>query len=180
MENKDLLKLIQKYGSIAGIIFIAVLARLIPHLPNIAPIAGLALFSGAHLSKKQAIIIAISAMFLSDIFLGFHKTMPFVYASFIAIIFIGSFLKNHNKGKYILGATLLSSILFFIVTNFGVWLVEDIYTKNISGLYQSYFMALPFFRNTIIGDLFYTFSFFYGYRMLEYLLHKERFVKLEF
>lgn len=179
MENRDLLK-IKKYASIVGIVILAIIARLIPHLPNMAPIAALALFSGAHLSKKFAVVIAISAMFLSDIFLGFHKTIPFVYGSFIAIIFIGSFLKNHQKGKYILGATLLSSILFFIVTNFGVWLVEDLYTKNISGLYQAYFMALPFFRNTLLGDLSYTFSFFYGYKVLEYLLHRERFVKLEF
>ena len=91
--------------------------------------------------------------------------MPFVYLSFIIIALIGGLIKT-NKWQSLLKASLVSSVLFFMITNFGVWATGTMYQKNISGLTQSYIMGLPFFRNTIISDLFYSFSFFYGYRFL--------------
>ncbi|EKE13754.1 MAG: hypothetical protein ACD_12C00836G0001 [uncultured bacterium] len=160
--KKNNLKSIFTYGSI---ILLAVVARLIPHAPNFAPIGGLALFSGANFKNKIALLIPLTAMFLSDIFLGFHKTIPYVYLSFIIIALIGGLIKN-NKWQSILKASLLSSVLFFLITNFGVWATGSMYQKNLSGLTQSYVMGLPFFRNTILSDLFYSFSFFYGYRFL--------------
>lgn len=158
--------------SYTAIIFLAVVARLIPHAPNFAPIGGLALFSGFHFKKKIALIIPLSAMFVSDIFLGFHKTIPYVYVSFIIIALIGGLIKN-NKWKSLALASLTSSILFFLVTNFGVWATGTMYQNNLSGLIQSYVMGLPFFRNTIISDLFYSFSFFYGYKFLSNFVFKK-------
>ncbi len=174
METRDILKQLKTNIGIFGIVAMAVLLRLIPHPPNMAPIAGLALFSGAHLSKKQAISISLLAMLVSDIFLGFHTTIPFVYGSFIATVFIGSLLKNNQKGTYILSASLASSLLFYIVTNFGVWLTSDMYAKTSNGLLQTYVLAMPFFRNTILGDLVYTFSFFYGYIIIERFVLKHK------
>ncbi len=156
---------IQKLISYTAIILVAIVARVIPHPPNFAPIGGLALFSGSHFKKKIALLIPITAMFLSDIFLGFHKTILFVYLSFIIIALIGGLIKT-NKWQSLLKASLVSSILFFLITNFGVWATGSMYQKNINGLTQSYVMGLPFFRNTLISDLFYSFSFFYGYRFL--------------
>ena len=158
--------------SIFAIILLAVVTRLIPHAPNFAPIGGLALFSGANFKNKTALLIPLSAMFISDIFLGFHKTMPFVYLSFIIIALIGGLIKT-NKWKSLLKASLISSVLFFLITNFGVWATGSMYQKNLSGLIQSYVMGLPFFRNTIISDLFYSFSFFYGYRFLSNFVFKK-------
>lgn len=158
--------------SIFAVIILAVVARLIPHSPNFAPIGGLALFSGANFKKKSALLVPLLAMFISDIFLGFHKTIPFVYVSFIIIAMIGSLIKN-NKWQSILGASLISSVLFFLITNFGVWATGSMYQKNLSGLIQSYVMGIPFFRNTIISDLFYSFTFFYGYRFLSVLIFKK-------
>ncbi|VVA43290.1 conserved membrane hypothetical protein [Candidatus Roizmanbacteria bacterium] len=152
-------------GSYLLIILLAVVARLIPHAPNFAPIGGLALFSGSHFKKKIALLIPLAAMFLSDIFLGFHKTIPYVYVSFIIITLIGGLIKN-NKWQSLALASLISSFLFFLITNFGVWASFDMYPKTIDGLIQSYAMGIPFFRNTILSDLFYSFSFFYGYRFL--------------
>ncbi|MEK7177985.1 MAG: DUF6580 family putative transport protein [Patescibacteria group bacterium] len=151
--------------SIFAVILLAVVARLIPHAPNFAPIGGLALFSGANFKNKIALLIPLTAMFVSDIFLGFHKTIPYVYGSFIIIALIGGLIKN-NKWQSIFVASLVSSVLFFLITNFGVWATGTMYQKNLSGLTQSYIMGLPFFRNTILSDLFYSFSFFYGYRFL--------------
>lgn len=176
MEVRKLLNIARKHIGMIGIIAIVVILRLLPHPPNVAPIGGLALFSGAHLSKKSAIIISLLVMFISDLFLGFHNTMPFVYGSFIAIVFIGSLLRKNQKPIFILKASLAASFLFFIVTNFGVWLVGNMYPKTLSGLVNAYILALPFFRNTIIGDFVYTFSFFYGYRLIENIAYKPDFV----
>lgn len=162
----------KSWFSIFAIILLAVVARLIPHAPNFAPIGGLALFSGSNFKNKIALLIPLSAMFISDIFLGFHKTVPFVYVSFIIIALIGNLIKN-NKWQSLLKASLISSVLFFLITNFGVWATGSMYVKNLNGLMQSYVMGLPFFRNTIISDLFYSFSFFYGYRFLSNFILKK-------
>jgi len=156
---------IQTLISYIVIILLAIVARVIPHAPNFAPIGGLALFSGSHFKKKIALIIPLTAMFVSDIFLGFHKTVPYVYVSFIIISLIGGLIKN-NKWQSVALASLVSSVLFFLITNFGVWATGTMYVKNLDGLLQSYAMGLPFFRNTVLSDLFYSFSFFYGYRFL--------------
>ena len=169
---------IQKLISYTAIILVAIVARVIPHAPNFAPIGGLALFSGSHFKKKIALVIPLTAMFVSDIFLGFHKTVPYVYVSFIIIALIGSLIKN-NKWQSLLLASLTSSVLFFLITNFGVWATRSMsYQKNLNGLMQSYAMGLPFFRNTIISDLFYSFSFFYGYRFLSNFVFKKLLAKL--
>ncbi len=174
MEDRKVLKQVNKVykvfkvhkvASYLAIILLAIIARLIPHPPNFAPIGGLALFSGSHFKKKIALLISLAAMFISDIFLGFHKTIPYVYVSFIIIALIGGLIKN-NKWQSLLKASLFSSVLFFLITNFGVWMTGSMYQKNLSGLMQSYAFGIPFFRNTLISDLFYTFSFFYGYKFL--------------
>ena len=163
--------------SIFTIVILAVVTRLIPHAPNFAPIGGLALFSGSHFKKKIALAIPLIAMFLSDIFLGFHKTIPYVFLSFIIIALIGGLIKS-NKWQSLLSASLISSVLFFLITNFGVWANGSMYQKNLNGLMQSYAFGIPFFRNTLISDLFYTFSFFYGYRFLSNFVFKKLLSKL--
>ena len=163
---------VRKVSSYLAIILLAVIARLIPHAPNFAPIGGLALFSGSHFKKKIALLIPITTMFVSDIFLGFHKTIPYVYVSFLIIALIGRLIKN-SKWQSLALASLVSSVLFFLITNFGVWATGSMYVKNLNGLMQSYAMGIPFFRNTIISDLFYSFSFFYGYRFLSNFVFKK-------
>ena len=146
------------------VITVATFTRLLPHPPNFSPLAAMALFGGVYFSKKYALIIPIIALFVSDIFLGFHSTIPFVYGSFLITGFIGLWLKNHRDFKSIFIGTILSSVLFFLITNYGVWLVGSLYQKNITGLIQSYVMAIPFFRYTFVGDLFYTGIFFGSYQ----------------
>ena len=147
-------------------ITVAAFTRLLPHPPNFSPLAAMALFGGVYFSKKYALVIPLIVLFISDLFLGFHSTIPFVYGSFLITGAIGLWLKKHQDYKSILIGTLLSSVLFFIITNFGVWLVGNLYQKNITGLIQSYIMAIPFFRYTLIGDLFYTGIFFGSYQII--------------
>lgn len=162
---KQLQKL-QPYYIPIFIIIIAAIMRLLPHPPNFAPIGALALFSGAHMGKKSRFILPISAMIISDIFLRFDSTTPFVYASFMLIILLGSWLKNKTTVSRLFATSILSSLLFFFITNFGVWAATDMYTKNLSGLVQSFAMGVPFFRNTCLSDLVFSFSFFYGHRYI--------------
>ncbi|MBI5127282.1 hypothetical protein HZA76_02390 [Candidatus Roizmanbacteria bacterium] len=170
MENRKLLKKIISYGLI---ILLAVFARLIPHSPNFAPIGGLALFSGSKFKKNIALLIPLFAMLISDLFLGFHNTIVYVYVSFIITVLIGRMIKNNNWQSLAL-ASLTSSVLFFLITNFGVWAAAgSMYPKTIDGLWQSYLLGLPFFRNTLLSDFFYTFSFFYSHRFLSNFLLKK-------
>ena len=152
------------------IIVATVILRLLPHLPNFAPITAMALFGGAHLNKRYALEVPMLAMLISDFFLGFHDTMPYVYASFFMVGLLGLWVRDHNNWKNILVASFGSSILFFFVTNFGVWL-SGWYPRTLNGLMESYLMAVPFFRGTLAGDLFYTGVFFGGYELMHsYLL----------
>ncbi|MDP3941170.1 MAG: hypothetical protein Q8Q49_02570 [bacterium] len=150
----------------ALIILVAVALRLLPHPPNVAPIAAMALFGGVYLDKRLAIVLPLTAMLVSDLFLGFHDTMLFVYSSFVLTGFLGIWLRKHKKPGVVLAVSFLSSLLFYIITNFGVWIMGSMYPKTFVGLLESYFFALPFFRNTIVGDLLYTGLFFGGYELL--------------
>lgn len=150
MNNKNIL-------TVLALIAIAFITRFIPHAPNFTAIGAMALFGGAHLKdKKVAFLIPVAALILSDLVLGFHNTMLAVYASFIAIGLIGFTIAGKVNTKNVLFASLASSALFFVVTNFAVWAVSDFYSKDMVGLTTCYVAALPFFTNTILADLFYS------------------------
>ena len=152
--------------------------RLLPHMPNFTPIAAMALFGGVYLNKKYAFFIPLAAMFVSDIFLGFHPAMPYVYGSFILTGIIGFWLKNHKSTKNIICSSLISSILFFLITNFGVW-AGGWYPHNLNGLVESYAMGIPFFKNTVLGDLLYTGVFFGAYELAQLLITRIKFSRVQ-
>lgn len=161
MEAGDILNMNKRtIFDIAFVIVIAALYRTFPHIPNVAPIAALALYSGANLDKRIAVILPLSIMLLSDVIIGFHGTMVFVYGSFLLATLIGFWLRKHQSFTHILAATVGSSLLFFVITNFGVWLEGRMYSPTVEGLIMCYYMALPFFRNTLVGDLGYAGLFF--------------------
>jgi len=149
-------------------ILTAAALRLIPHPPNFTPIGAMALFSGAYLGRKGLAFVApLAAMLLSDAILGFHSGMPFVYASVALIVLIGSLVASRITAMTVVGAALASSVLFFIVTNFGTWLVSGMYPLTGAGLAVCYVAAIPFFQNTAVGDLFYCAVLFGGFALLE-------------
>jgi len=157
---------------LAGIVF-----RLIPHAPNFTPIAAMALFGGTYLNKKYALIIPLAVMLISDYFIGFYNywILISVYGSFLVIGLIGLWLKNHKSVPNVIGASLFGSIIFFLVTNFAVWAVpHSMYAHNLPGLLQSYIMGLPFFRNTLMGDMFYVGLMFGLYEIVLWLTVKRR------
>lgn len=164
--------------AIGVLIAAAAVARLVPHPPNVAPIAAMALFGGAMFANVWlAVLVPIAAMVLSDLVLGLHGTLPFVYASFLLITGIGLWLRQAAGARgripgpaMIGGAAVASSVLFFLVTNFGVWLTAPFYPKTAAGLWAAYTAGLPFFRNTVLGDLFYCAVLFGGFALLERLV----------
>lgn len=145
--------------------------RLLPHPANFTPIGAMALFGGAVLGRKYALVVPLAALFAGDLFLGFYgwKIMSAVYGSFVLVGVLGLFTRRYAEmihesplrgGSRVLGASLLGSILFYLITNWAVWAFGIMYPKTVIGLVQSYAMALPFFRNTIMGDLFFSGVFF--------------------
>jgi len=170
MKNR---KIIQKIGSVfkqyfPGFILImtAVLTRFLPHPPNLTPVGGIALFSGAYLKGLKRFLLPLLIMFISDMALGLHNTILFVYLSFCLITFLGTFLKRKQRVDRIVILALSASLVFFLITNFGVWLVGSYYPKTIDGLLQAYVMGLPFLRNTMLGDLIYTPLLFVSYQLI--------------
>lgn len=149
------------------IIFVAALMRLVPHPANFVPVAAMALFCGAYLPKKYALALPLFVLLISDVFLGSHSTILFVYGSYALIGVLGMRLRNTVHASGVFFTTVSSSLLFYFITNFGVWMTTGMYEKTWDGLLQCYLMALPFLRNTLLGDGFYTALFFGGYYLFK-------------
>lgn len=146
-----------------GIIFATAAARLGPHLPNFSPLAALALFGGAQFDQKRlAFFVPLSTLALSDLVRGSFSGMFAVYGSFTLIVCIGLWLRSRRRLVPITVAALASSVLFFTITNFAVWAQGGLYPLTAAGLADCYVAAIPFFQNTVAGDLFYTAVLFGG------------------
>lgn len=156
-----------------SLVIFGILSRLIPHVPNIAAIGALMLFGGVYLPRK-IFWLPLFALLVSDFFIGFYGTdMFYVYGSYLLIGIIGLWLRSHKKSAIILSSSIFSSFLFFLITNFGVWAPpNNWYPHNPEGLLQSYILALPFFKNSLAGDLGYTIVLFGGYELLQSLSRK--------
>ncbi len=141
---------------LVGIILAAAFTRLIPHWPNFTAIGAVALFGGAYFNKKYlSFTVPFIALFITDLILGFHSTMWAVYLSFALIVVIGFNLRSQRKPLNVGVSAVSASVLFFIITNFAVWLSSPMYPPTIAGLIESYVLAIPFFHYTLLGDLFY-------------------------
>ena len=150
------------------IILAAALFRIMPHPHNVTPIAAMALFAGAYLpSKRLALIVPLLAMLLSDLLLGLHSSMLYVYAGIALTVVIGFGLRQNPRVMPAIVASLMASGLFFLVTNFGAWATSGIYPQTMEGLSMAYTAGIPFFRNSLLGDLFFTAVLFGGFQALE-------------
>ncbi|HEY6661753.1 MAG TPA: DUF6580 family putative transport protein [Sphingomicrobium sp.] len=157
-------------------IVVAAALRLVPHPPNFTPIGAMALFSGAYLGRRGAVALAapLGALLLSDLVLGFYRGMPTVYFSVALIVLIGALALKRVSPLRIGGAAIVNSVLFFVITNFGMWLSSGFYPRTLAGLEACYVAAIPFFQNTVAGDLFYSALLFGGFALLERIVPKLR------
>ncbi len=156
----------------------SIAVRLLPHPANMTPLGATALFGGAKLSRPWNYLIPLLVLFLTDLFLGFHGTMPYVYGSFIISVFLAErFLKQSVTAQKLVILATTNALLFYLVTNFGVWLEGRLYPPTMAGLIESYVMGLSFLGNMLVGDLGYSLGIFGLYAWAEKCLPLERFDK---
>lgn len=156
----------------------------LPLPPNVAPVGAMALFGGAYLGRRSGWAVPIGLMLISDAVIGFDTPLVTVsiYGSFLASVGLGRWWGRRlapagtERGGRVLplvGTSLLGSTIFYLVTNAAVWASWSMYPKTAAGLLQSYVAGLPFFRNTLIGDLGYV-SLFFGLYALVVLYSKRQ------
>ena len=153
---------------VVAMILLSAAARVAPHPWNLTPVGAMALFGGAMLrDRRAAFLFPLAALFVGDLFIGFHKLMPVVYASFLVSVAIGFWLRERRTIARIAGATLLGAIQFFAVTNFAVWATGGTYPRTVAGLAACYAAGIPFFWNTLAGDALYATLLFGGFALAE-------------
>ncbi len=146
-----------RFIMLAIMILAAAASRLIPHPPDFTPIAAVALFGGAQFSNKRAaFLVPLAGLFLSDLVFGFCAMTPVVYGSFALTVCLGLWVRHRRSVQRIAFAAVASAVLFFVLTNFGVWEIDNLYPKTAAGLVDCYVAAVPFFRNMLLGDLLYS------------------------
>jgi hypothetical protein len=152
--------------TVLTLVLVAGLSRLIPHPWNFTAVGAMALFSGTRMPHKALAFLApLLTLVWTDAILGFHETALYVYAA-VALITIIGFLIDGKKSSIVAGS-LVGSILFFAITNFGVWLVQGMYPRTGAGLLACFTSAIPFFGNQVAGDLFYAGVLFGAYALLK-------------
>ena len=167
---------IKNYILPISLILILSFSRIIPHPWNFTPVLAAGIFSGFYFKQFfLSFFIVVASMFLGDLYLGFHDTMFFTYISMIVAVGLGLYIK-HLKFSEILFSGIISSVCFFMITNFGAWLTLSMYEKSLAGLLQSYIMAIPFFHNTLIS----TFIYLYIFKTLFEFALKKKILKTSF
>tara|TARA_Y100001978_G_C23562061_1_gene369801 strand:+ start:116 stop:610 length:495 start_codon:yes stop_codon:yes gene_type:complete len=152
----------QKYLFLAITTIIALsLFRLIPHPPNFTPIFAISVFAGIKFKDNLfSYLVPVFAMLVSDVIIGFHSGMIIIYSAIVLSAFIARKFNSINS------SILSSCILFFLISNFQVWMLSSSYTKSFSGIIECYTLAIPFFGMTLLSTFFYSYVLFYGYSFL--------------
>lgn len=150
----------------SALILLAVFGRLVPHPANFAPIAAIAIFGGAILPRKWALSLPLVAMIASDLIIGLHPLIFFTWGSFALIALMSNMFIKKVQLLTVVTASLSASVFFYLITNFGVWMEGRLYPLTLSGLGQSYYNAIPFFRNTLLGDLVFSVLLFGAYALV--------------
>jgi hypothetical protein len=169
------------------LLLVAATSRLIPHIPNFTPTEGVALFGAAYLSRKYlAYILPVVMLYATDLilnntinrsfftqydgFVWYSNYMIYVSGAVLLMVILGSAtLKKITAGR-VLGTAFMASVIFYIISNFGVWLHSTVYTKDMAGLTQCYLAAWPFFRTSVVSNLFFTGLIFGAYELFKYAL----------
>jgi len=173
LKDKDMLWM--KMGVAAILVALAAALRVLAHPWNFTPIGAMALFSGAMFRQRWVkFLFPLVALFAGDLFVGFHKLMFVVYLSFVISVAIGIWIGEERKLVRIASGTFLGALQFFLVTNFAIWATLTTYPKSAAGLLSCYAAGVPFFWNTLAGDVLYTALLFGGYTLAERLFTRDR------
>ncbi len=161
---------------ILAIIALAAASRLVKHPPNFTPVAAMALFGGWYFNKKYLIVMPLAAMLISDAFIGFYdwRLTAVVYLGIAITFIIGWLLKPNGNWRKVIAGSLAGSIIFFVITNFAVWALYSWYPHTWAGLVNCFALALPFFRNSLLGDLSYTVVLFGVYELAWFYIGRKQ------
>jgi hypothetical protein len=144
--------------------------RLAPHPWNFTPMMAIGLFAGSHARKVSSGVLAtLLALALSDAVLGFYSGFWYVYAAALIPVFLGKLIRDRSGAGVIAAAAFASSLSFFLITNFMVWATGNMYRHTIGGLSACFLAGIPFYRNQVLGDIFYTVAIFGGYSVIQRL-----------
>ena len=170
---QNVLNILKKEIFPISLIIILAFARLIPHPPNFTPIIAVAIVSGYFFKNfNLSVLILLAAMLISDLFIGFYKNIIFVYLSLIFITFIFHKISSKINFKNLFIYGFAGSLIFFVISNFGVWalgspgVLDIAYEKSLNGLIQCYILAIPFFGNTFLSTLIFSYPAIFIYRSL--------------
>ena len=148
-----------------GLLLLGIVARLVPHPWNATPTMALALFAGTYLNRRSALLLPLAIVAASDALLGWHATVPFTWGAFLLTGLLAWWIRESPSAGRIFTGAVAGSGLFFLVSNFGVWVVGGLYPRTMTGLRECYVAAIPFFRSALAGDLVYTAALFGGFAM---------------
>jgi hypothetical protein len=143
------------------LIALGIASRLLTHTPQFTAILAVSLFAGLYLPRWQALLLPVAMMAVTDIFLGFHDTMVFTWGSMILVSALGLWLKSRKSFLSVLGGSIASAVLFFIVTNLAAW--PTLYPVTAAGLRECFTMAIPFFRTTLVSTVVYSMALYAAY-----------------
>lgn len=171
------MKINTRFLVITLLIVLAIVSRLIPHIPDFTAVSAIALFGAAQYEKKiMAFLVPFAALLISDAILGFYQGMEWVYGTFALIVALGFALRNKITAPRVILLSVISSLLMYIISDFGVWL-GTLYPHTWQGFTACYIAAIPFLRNEVLGDLFYSgllFGTFYLAQLKFPVLLKQR------
>lgn len=156
----------QNHWVIFGLILLGVVSRLVPHPWNTTPLMAISIFAGTYLSKRWGILLPLITVIASDAILGWHSTMAFSWLAFTLTGMLAWWIRPNPSAGRIFAASIAGSLIFFFVTNFGVWAVGGLYAHTQQGLQACFIAGIPFYRNTLVGDLVFTAVFFGAYALL--------------
>jgi len=155
-----------------GLIVLGFIVRLLPHVPNTAPIAAIALFAGAYLNRKLVPWVPLAIMVITDLIIGVHDVALYTWGAFIVIGFIGMRLKENKTPGRVFTSTVFSAVLFFVISNFGVWFTW--YPHTSEGFTRCFVNAIPFFRNTLFGNLVFAAVLFGSYEIAKRMVKEPK------
>ena len=153
------------------LIAVGFLMRFLPHAPNFVPVAAIAVFAGVYLNKRIAMWVPLAIMMISDLIIGLHDVVLYTWGAFLLIGIMNTWLKNRATAGNVFVSTILSAVLFFVITNFGVWLAW--YAHTWEGFTTCYINAIPFLRNSLLGNIVYAAALFGSYELAKRVLEKK-------
>jgi hypothetical protein len=174
-------KITIRFSVLAAMILLAAFSRIIPRIPNFSPLGAIGLFGAAHFQKKWlALVVPIAATWLSDLFINnviyaqyfpkftwFYSDFYWQYGSYLLIVFAALLIFEKINLKTMLAATITSTVIFFIVSNFAVWLGSNFYCQTFDGLITCYVAGIPFLKGTFLGDVVYCGVLFGGFALVQ-------------